>query len=145
VRTVRGLKGFRFESLSHMFLARTLRDDLSPFRLMIANRAHKLRRCPRKGVMGRKARSFSDQAFARFNRRAYRALARLSGQMHDETRGPYHATHISALLSSATIPARFLTSLAGATEGWAGQLRADALTTLLIGNIGQDDNLQDAA
>jgi hypothetical protein len=145
VRRVRDLTRFRFENLSRMFLARTLRDDLTPSRLMIAERVHKLRRSPRKGVMGRTARSFSDQAFAAYNRRVYRALVSLSGQMHDGTRSPYHAAHLSALLGPTVMPARILTSLVGVTKERSVEEHADSLTTLLIGGRGHDDDRQEAA
>ena len=94
VVTAGELGSYRFEDLSPLFLMWTVNASLSPGAAALARALPKLRRFPR---TVRVARHLATEAFAPFNKRAYRALQRLTLAMQNQNRSPYHGQHLGAL------------------------------------------------
>ena len=130
VLTVAALGMFRFEQMSPMFLARSIRADLSPLAALIAERLPKLRRYPR---VVRHARSFSSEAFTKFNKRVFATLEQLTRTVQSERGNPYHPGHLRADLIECSVSAdSFFPAVTDVTP--AGRLgnSPDLLTTLYV-------------
>lgn len=142
VPTVRALRSYRFESMSPMFLMRTVREDLPPLAAFVAHAVPKLRRYPR---TMRKARMLTDRAFTEFNKRAYRALERLTRAMQNESRSPFRPDHLHILADRSVTTDSFFHPTVDVTPPGQSSKGVAPLTTLSIGE--QDDQIdaRDAA
>lgn len=132
--TVAALGLFRFEQLSPMFLARTIRSDLSPLAALIAERLPKLRRYPR---VVRHARSFTSQAFAPYNKRVFATLHQLTRAVQSGRGNPFHPKHLSADLVDCSVSAdSFFPVMRDVTPSKSSQFTSELLTTLYVEKIG---------
>lgn len=128
VSTVKGLEGYRFEQMSPMFLARTVRDDLPPVAALLAHRVPKLRRYPR---TMRRARLFHSRAFVEFNKRVFATLEQLTRTVQSDRRSPFQRNHLAVLNDQCSVSTdKFFPAVADVTPRAISRLTEETLTIL---------------
>lgn len=137
VEILRDLDGYRFERLSEMFLMSRPADDLPPLIELLAARAPKLRRMPRRG---RRARLFMDAAFASFNKRAHAALVGLSERLASRRGCPYRPDHLACINGESVSSDRFFQADQPDRANTGRPARTAPLTTTPIGVVAIPDS-----